>query len=132
VLPPATLALARQVSREHGTTLYVTLLAAITAVMHRYAGAEDIGVASPVTGRAMPELEGLIGYFPNVLVMRTALSAEQPFSALLRATRDTVSARSTSGRHWRRRSNVAARRHWPVAFALQGESTSGLTLPGPS
>ncbi|HEX7981789.1 MAG TPA: amino acid adenylation domain-containing protein, partial [Gemmatimonadaceae bacterium] len=89
-LPSSVLELARQVAREHGVTLYATLLAAFNALMHRYTGAEDVGVASPVTGRGTPELEGLVGYFPNLLVMRTPVDPAQSFAALLRATRTTV------------------------------------------
>ena len=61
----------RQLSREEGATLFVTLLAAFATLLHRYSGQMDIEVGSPATSRSQMELEPLIGFFVNMIVLRT-------------------------------------------------------------
>ncbi|MEY9856972.1 amino acid adenylation domain-containing protein [Catenulispora sp. GAS73] len=56
--------------RDHGATLYMTLLAGFQAVLARYSGQRDFAVGTPVAGRSRAELEGLIGMFVNMLTMR--------------------------------------------------------------
>jgi amino acid adenylation domain-containing protein/FkbH-like protein len=60
----------KALGRERGTTLYNTLLAAWNALLARYAGQEDLVVGSPVANRRHTEIEGLIGFFVNTLLMR--------------------------------------------------------------
>jgi acyl carrier protein len=79
-------------SRNHGVTLYMTLLAAFQLLLNRYTGQEDILVGSPTTGRTKPELAGLIGYFVNPVVLRADLSGELTFQTLLSQVRQTVLA----------------------------------------
>ncbi len=76
--------------READATLYMTLLAGLVAVLHRYTGESDISVGSPVSTRRAPELEDLIGYFPNIVVLRTRFDSAQPFRALLAAVREAA------------------------------------------
>src|SRR5262249_42929956 len=75
---------------REGATLYMTLLAAFQALLHRYSGQDDIAVGSPVAGRDRPELEGLIGLFVNTLVLRGDLSGDPSFLELLRRARRTA------------------------------------------
>ncbi|WP_139488457.1 non-ribosomal peptide synthetase [Brevibacillus dissolubilis] len=77
-------------SKREGATLFMTLLAAFQALMHRYTGQEDIVVGSPVAGRNRQETEGLIGFFINTLVMRTDLSQDPTFKELLGRVRETA------------------------------------------
>jgi amino acid adenylation domain-containing protein len=77
----------KRLSWRQGTTLYMTLLAAFQALLHRYSGQSDISVGSPIAGRRSIETEGLIGLFVNTLVMRTGLSGELSFTELLRRVR---------------------------------------------
>ncbi|MED1785881.1 condensation domain-containing protein, partial [Brevibacillus fortis] len=63
-------------SREEGSTLFMTLLAAFQTLLYRYSGQEDILVGSPVAGRNREETESLIGFFINTLVLRTDMSGE--------------------------------------------------------
>src|SRR6185369_5087044 len=79
-------------SRGHGVTLFMTLLAAFQLLLSRYTGQEDILVGSPTTGRTKPELAGLIGYFVNPVVLRADLSGELTFETLLSQVRQTVLA----------------------------------------
>jgi amino acid adenylation domain-containing protein len=75
-------------SRERGVTLFMTLLAAFQTLLHRYTGQTDIVIGSPVAGRTMAEVEGLIGFFVNTLVLRADLSANPTYLALLDRVRD--------------------------------------------
>ncbi|MEE8584973.1 MAG: condensation domain-containing protein, partial [Acidobacteriota bacterium] len=80
----------RTVSRRHGVTLYMTLLAAFQALMQRYSGQSDIVVGSPLANRNSPELEGLIGFFVNTLPMRADFSGDPSFAQLLEQVSRTV------------------------------------------
>ena len=59
------------------------MLAAFQVLLHRYSGQEDVAVGVPVAGRSAPEVEPLIGFFVNMLVMRGDLSGQPGFDALL-------------------------------------------------
>jgi len=85
-LEPALLAL----GRRQGATLFMTLLAAFQALLHRYTLQEDFVVGSPVAGRDRLELEALIGFFVNMLPLRAAASEETAFSELLAGVRESV------------------------------------------
>ena len=52
----------QQLSRQQGTTLFMTLLAGFQVLLHRYTGQRDICVGSPIAGRQQQEVEGLIGF----------------------------------------------------------------------
>ena len=83
-LLPETLAEALQaLSRQEGVTLFETLLAAFNVLLHRYTGQEDILVGSPIANRNRTEIEGLIGFFANTLVLRTDLAGNPSFRDLL-------------------------------------------------
>jgi amino acid adenylation domain-containing protein len=68
----------------------MTLLAAFQTLLGRYADTEEIVVGSPAAGRDRVETESLIGYFVNMLVLRTDLSGDPTFLELLKRVRDTV------------------------------------------
>ena len=75
-------------SKRHATTLFMTLLAALQVLLFRYSGQTDIVIGTPVAGRSRRELEGLIGLFINTLALRTDLSGNPSFSALLERVRE--------------------------------------------
>ncbi|HET9185549.1 MAG TPA: amino acid adenylation domain-containing protein, partial [Solirubrobacterales bacterium] len=78
---------------ETGTTLFMVLLAGFETLLGIYSGAEDLAVGTPVAGRDRAELEGLIGFFVNSLVLRGDLSGDPSFIDLLgRVREDTLSA----------------------------------------
>ncbi|HEY3323603.1 MAG TPA: amino acid adenylation domain-containing protein [Planctomycetota bacterium] len=80
----------RNLSQREGATLFMTLLAAFNVLLHRYTGRRDILVGSPVAGRNRSELEGLIGFFLNMLVLRTKLDGDPTFRQLLARVRETA------------------------------------------
>ncbi|HEX8853467.1 MAG TPA: condensation domain-containing protein, partial [Pyrinomonadaceae bacterium] len=82
----------KELSREHGATLYMTLLAAFQTLLHRYTGQEDILVGSPTSGRNQNGLSGLVGYFINPLVLRGNPTGAASFASFLEQTKETVLA----------------------------------------
>jgi amino acid adenylation domain-containing protein len=77
-------------SQREGVTLFMTVLAAWQALLHRYTGQEEICVGAPVAGRNQQEVEPLIGFFVNTLVLKTSVSGGTSFRELLHRVRDTV------------------------------------------
>jgi Condensation domain/Phosphopantetheine attachment site len=78
----------KALSRSHGVTLYMTLLAAFKVLLWRYTGQDDILIGSVIAGRNRRETESLIGFFLNTLVMRTDLSGKPTFIELLGRVRE--------------------------------------------
>ncbi|MBW4560439.1 MAG: amino acid adenylation domain-containing protein [Mojavia pulchra JT2-VF2] len=88
LLLPQTLSTAlTALSRQQGVTLFMTLLAAFGALLHRYTGQEDILIGSPIAGRNRAEIEELIGLFLNTLVLRTNFAGNPSFRLLLERVR---------------------------------------------
>ena len=77
-------------SRQEGVTLFMTLLAAFQALLHRYTSQTDIVLGSPIACRTRRETEGLLGFFVNTLVLRTDLGGNPSFRELLRRVREVV------------------------------------------
>ncbi len=81
---PKTLSQAlKALSRQEDCTLFQTLLTAFQILLHRYTGQQDILVGSPIANRSHLEIEELIGFFANTLVMRGDLSGNPSFYELL-------------------------------------------------
>jgi amino acid adenylation domain-containing protein len=85
--------LARELSalgRAEHATLFMTLLAAFSLLLSRYAGEEDVVVGTPIAGRNRLETEELIGLFINTLVLRSDLSGDPSFRELLHRVREAA------------------------------------------
>ncbi len=80
----------KELGRREGATLFMTLLAAFQVLLYRYSGQEDIAVGTPIAGRGHAELEGLIGFFANTLVLRSDLSGNPGFRELLARVRESA------------------------------------------
>lgn len=80
----------KALAKAEKSTLYTLLLAAFQVLLHRYTSQEDILVGSPTSGRSKPEFSGIVGYFVNLVVLRTDLSGNPTFKTLLRQVRHTV------------------------------------------
>ncbi|MEH1894385.1 MAG: amino acid adenylation domain-containing protein [Nostoc sp.] len=79
-----------KLSQQHGSTLFMTLLAAFQTLLWRYTGSEDIVVGSPIANRDRTELEGLIGFFANTIALRTNLADNPTFEELLARVRTNL------------------------------------------
>jgi len=88
-LPEALLDGLRALNRREGTTMFMTLLAAFNVLLARYSGQQDLLVGTPVSNRDRVEIEGLVGFFANTLVMRTDTSGNPTFRELLHRVRET-------------------------------------------
>jgi amino acid adenylation domain-containing protein len=80
----------RILSRQSGASLFMTLLAAFQVLLYRYTSTEDIVIGTPTAGRKDPELENLIGFFVNTLIIRGDLSGNPTFREVLRRTREVA------------------------------------------
>jgi amino acid adenylation domain-containing protein/non-ribosomal peptide synthase protein (TIGR01720 family) len=78
------------ISKNEHCTLFMILLAAFQALLHRYSGQVDIVVGTPVANRNRLEVEELIGHFVNSLVLRSDLSGDPTFRELLARVRNTA------------------------------------------
>jgi amino acid adenylation domain-containing protein len=83
-LPPTLTYALKRFSQQEEVTLFMVLLAAFNILLSRYSGQDDILVGVPIANKTHPEIEGLIGCFLNILVMRTDLSNMLTFRTLLK------------------------------------------------
>ncbi|MDL2411020.1 condensation domain-containing protein, partial [Rhizobium calliandrae] len=79
----------KRLSRQHGTTLFMTVLTAWAAVLSRLSGQDDIVIGVPSANRGRREIEELIGFFVNTLALRLDLSGAPSVAELLDRTRRT-------------------------------------------
>ena len=80
----------RERSRREDVTLFVLLLAAFQTLLFRYTRQEHIAVGTPIANRIRPEVEPLVGFFANTLVIDARLSSTMTFAARLDAVRATA------------------------------------------
>ena len=78
----------KQLGKSNDATLFMTLLAVFKTLLFRYSGQTDFAIGSPTANRNRNELEGLIGFFVNNLVLRTDLSGDPEFIELLHRVRN--------------------------------------------
>lgn len=77
-------------SQSESCTMFILMLAAFQALLHRYTGQDDIVVGAPTANRNHPELAGLIGFFVNTLVMRADAAGDPSFREFLGRVRGTA------------------------------------------
>lgn len=87
---PAVTRALRAVARDGDATLFMALMAALSVLLWRYSGSDDISVGTPVANRDHADAEGLIGHFVNTVVVRTRPRPDQTFAALLAEVRRRV------------------------------------------
>src|SRR5262249_53597566 len=89
-LSPEQTATLQVLAREHRVTLFMALLAPFTALLGRWAGREDLLVGPPIANRTHREIEGLIGCFVTLLVLRADLSDDPEWRRLLAHLREVA------------------------------------------
>ncbi len=80
----------REVSRREGVTLFVTLMAGLLTLLHRYTGQDDLVVGTVSANRGRAELAPLIGFLVNTLPIRCDLSGDPAFGDLLARVKEVV------------------------------------------
>jgi amino acid adenylation domain-containing protein len=90
MLAPELLERLSALGEGEGATMFMTLLAALAALLSRYSGQEDVVIASPVANRGRVELESVIGLFVNTLALRVDANGARPFVEVLRGARETA------------------------------------------
>jgi amino acid adenylation domain-containing protein len=128
----------RAFSRQRGVTLFMTLVASFKVLLHFYTKQDDIVIGTDVANRNRTEIEGLIGFFVNQLVLRTNLSGNPAFVELLDRVREvTLGAyayqdlpfdRLVDALKPERNSNYAP--FFQIKLVLENTSAGELELPG--
>lgn len=125
-------------SQQAAATLFMTLLTAFQALLSRYTGQSDIAVGSPIANRHHSELEGLIGFFVNSLVLRSDVSGNPTFRELLQRVKETTLEAyahqdlpfETLVEALQPQRDLSRNPLFQVVFALQNAPMENLELPG--
>jgi amino acid adenylation domain-containing protein len=123
---------------ERGVTLFMVMLAGWQALLHRVSGQADVAVGSPVANRTRSEIEGLIGFFVNMLAFRTDFGGDPSFAEVLaRLRRTALEAYDHADVPFERlvdelrlERDLSRNPVVQVMFALQNAGVEDLRLPG--
>lgn len=80
----------RELCKQEGTTPFMVLMAAFQALLGRYTAQDEVLVGTPAAGRGQVELENLIGFFVNMIVLKANLGGARSVRDLLRQVRETA------------------------------------------
>ncbi|MFF8457066.1 amino acid adenylation domain-containing protein, partial [Streptomyces albidoflavus] len=89
-VPAATTAGLRALARQRGASLFMALTAAVKAVLARWSGQRDIALGTSAAARGHKDLEQVVGFLVNTVVLRTDVAPELAFGELLDRVKDTV------------------------------------------
>nr|WP_233608436.1 non-ribosomal peptide synthetase [Nocardia stercoris] len=77
-----------RIAREHNSSLFMVVHAALAALLARQSGSADVVIGTPIAGRGERALDPMVGMFVNTLALRTAVSAADTFDTLVETARD--------------------------------------------
>jgi amino acid adenylation domain-containing protein len=125
-------------ARRHDATLFMVLLSAVQTLLGRYAGQEDVVVGSPIANRTRAEIEPLVGFFVNSLVLRGDLAGDPAFAELVgRSRRAALEAYAHQDLPFERLveelrpdRRLAHNPLFQVMFAVQNAPMQAIELPG--
>ncbi|MEW6736493.1 MAG: amino acid adenylation domain-containing protein, partial [Acidobacteriota bacterium] len=125
-------------SAQHDVTLFMILLAALKALLYRYTGQADILIGSPIANRNRVEIEGLIGFFVNTIVLRTSITGEMNFQELVKKVQQTaLEAYANQDLPFEKlleelqpKRDLSRSPLFQVVFILENAPTQALKLPG--
>ncbi len=89
---PELLEALRQIARREGATLFMVLHALLHTLLARYTRQNDLVIGTSVANRPRPEVEGMAGFFVNLLPLRLRSEGKETFSELLRAAKESALA----------------------------------------
>src|SRR5437870_7529766 len=89
-LPAPLIAEVKSYARDQGATMYMTLLAAFQGLLARYSNQDDVVIGSPIANRNRAEVEEMIGFFANTLVLRTKLAPDATFNSVVGHVKETT------------------------------------------
>lgn len=89
-VPQPTYDALRRIGHAEGATLFMVTLAALQAVLQRYTDSDDIVVGTSVANRAHADVDRIVGYLVNTLVLRTDLAGDPTCRELVGRTRDVA------------------------------------------
>ncbi|MBE9120013.1 amino acid adenylation domain-containing protein [Tychonema sp. LEGE 07199] len=137
-LSPALSEQLKSFSQQESATLFITLLAAFQTLLYRYTGQVDIAVGTPIANRNKSEIEALIGFFVNSLVLRADLSGNPTFRELLHRVKNVAMAayahqdlpfeKLVEELHPDR--ELSRNPLFQISFSLQNTPVAALELPG--
>ncbi|MFE3171570.1 condensation domain-containing protein [Amycolatopsis sp. NPDC059090] len=90
VLPPEVFGKLREVARAERTTLFTVMLSLYYLLLARTTGQTDLPVASLFANRSGREVQSTVGFFANMVVLRSQVDPDAPFSEVVRSVRPTV------------------------------------------
>ncbi|MCP4350754.1 MAG: amino acid adenylation domain-containing protein [Desulfobacterales bacterium] len=76
---------------ENNASLYMVLVSAVKALLYRYSAQEDIIIGTLIAGRTHSDLDDQIGFYVNMLPLRTKVKGDDSFTALVRKLKQTTS-----------------------------------------
>ncbi|WP_157185641.1 non-ribosomal peptide synthetase, partial [Nocardia transvalensis] len=123
-------------AREHNSSLFMVVHAALAALLARQSGGSDIAIGTPIAGRGAAALDDLVGMFVNTLTLRVEVDRGASFAALVERARETdLSAFAHADLPFERvveatQSTVAGDALFQVVLALQNMEQAELELPG--
>lgn len=137
-IPPALTQSLKQLARHQNATPFMVLLAAFYALLYRLSGQTDLLIGTPIANRDRAELEQVVGFFANTLVLRTRLAGELPFRWLVGQVKETtLEALAHQQLPFERlvetlqpERSLSRNPLFQVMFSYWDDSTSGLALPG--
>jgi condensation domain-containing protein len=91
-LPAGLVEAAKCFGREEAATLFMTLVAALKTLLHRYLGLDDVRVATNVANRNRIGTEAVIGPLVNTVILRTNLGGDPGVREVMRRVRATTLA----------------------------------------
>jgi non-ribosomal peptide synthetase component F len=122
----------RELGRREGATLFMTLLAAFQVLLCRCSGEHDFVVGTAIANRNRSETESLIGFFINMLALRSDLSGNPGFRQVLQRVRE-----ETLGAYEHQDlpfdllvQEMGGGQLFRVAFGVQNAPAEMLSLPG--
>lgn len=89
-IPSSSIEMIKSIAIKNNASLYITLLTAYKMLLYFYSNELDIVVGTPVANRNRPEVQNILGYFSNSLVLRTVIEPNQTLDELIVSVKNTV------------------------------------------